>query len=87
MSDRTRSTVRLPGRLALQLGHVLETGMGFQVVDLVLADGRVLAGVVVLNAELAEIPDSAGSVDPAAILDLRPTSGALGPNDSPSRAG
>lgn len=77
----------LPQRLSQSLMKLPETGMGFQVVDLVLADGRVLAGVVVLNAELAEIPDSAGSVDPAAILDLRPTSEGLGPGDAPSRAG
>jgi hypothetical protein len=46
-----------------------ESGMGYQRVDVRLADGRVLRDVVVFNAEEIEIPDDIG---PASIADLRP---------------
>lgn len=75
MASRSDPTVPLPQRLTRQLLEIPETGMGFQVVDLVLTDGRVLPRVIVLNAEIAEIPDAAGAVDPALVLGVRPSAG------------
>ena len=46
-----------------------ESGMGYQRVDIRLADGRELRDVMVFNAEELEIPDDVG---PAAIADVRP---------------
>ena len=45
-----------------------ESGMGYQRVDVRLADGRVLRDLVVFNAEELEVPDEVG---PATIADVR----------------
>ena len=45
-----------------------ESGMGYQRVDVQFADGRHLENVVVLNAELIEVPDA---FDRAEVQDLR----------------
>ena len=45
-----------------------ESGMGYQRVDVKLADGRELKDAVVLNAELLEVPDDFGLVT---IADIR----------------
>jgi hypothetical protein len=48
-----------------------ETGMGYQLVDLVLADGRVVAGVPVFNSEVANLPDAFSDVAASDIADVR----------------
>lgn len=45
-----------------------ESGMGYQRVDIRLADGRQLKGAIVLNCELLEVPDDF-SVD--GVLDIQ----------------
>lgn len=48
-----------------------ESGMGFQVVDLVLADGRVVPNVTIFNCEIANLPDSFRDVRPSDVADVR----------------
>ncbi|WP_181701931.1 hypothetical protein [Chthonobacter albigriseus] len=62
--------VQLPDPLVRKLIALPETGMGYQLVDLSLADGRVVRRVQVLNSELALIPDDFGTVDPASVRDV-----------------
>ncbi|MBA3519804.1 MAG: hypothetical protein H0T75_19680 [Rhizobiales bacterium] len=64
-----RITLREP--LIKKLVALPETGMGFQFVDLMLGDGRVVPNVVVLNAEVADIPDGVESVQESDIVDVR----------------
>lgn len=45
-----------------------ESGMGYQRVDVTMADGRELKNAVVLNAELLEVPEEFGA---ATIADIR----------------
>ncbi len=60
--------VKLDDRLVKKLLSLPESGMGYQRVDLRLADGRELQDVVVFNAEEVDLPDSAARVG---IADLR----------------
>ena len=61
--------IKLDERLVRKLLAFPESGMGYQRVDLVLADGRVLRDTFVFNAEEADLPDTTG---PVAITDVRP---------------
>jgi len=45
-----------------------ESGMGFQRVDVTMADGRQLRSVVVLNAEWLDVPAECGA---ATVVDIR----------------
>jgi hypothetical protein len=60
--DLTRKLIGLP-----------ETGMGYQLVDLVLDDGRMVSRVMVFNAEVAEI-DELGTLTADRIVDVRVSS-------------
>jgi len=49
-----------------------ESGMGYQCVDVTMADGRKLNGAVVLNAELLEVPTD---FEQATVSDIRLATG------------
>jgi hypothetical protein len=48
-----------------------ESGMGYQVVDLILADGRVISNVSVFNSELAAVPESLRDLKSSDVADVR----------------
>lgn len=48
-----------------------ETGMGYQIVDLLLADGRVVPNVTIFNCEIANLPDTFGNLTPSDVSDVR----------------
>jgi hypothetical protein len=48
-----------------------ETGMGYQIVDLILTDGRVVPNVTIFNAEIADLPDEFSGVKPSDVTDVR----------------
>lgn len=52
------TTVHLPARWIQQLVRLPESGMGYQKVNIVLKEGKVLKGVIVLNAEEAQAPEA-----------------------------
>jgi len=60
--------IRLEPRWTKRLLELPESGMGYQRVDIRLADGRELKDVVVFNAEEIEVPDEFAR---AQIKDLR----------------
>jgi hypothetical protein len=60
--------IKLERRFVNRLLEQPESGMGYQRVDIRLADGRELKDVVVFNAEEAELPDEFGH---AKIEDVR----------------
>jgi hypothetical protein len=50
-------TIRLPEKWARFLRHQPESGMGYQRVDVLLANNRKITDAVVFNAEEIELPD------------------------------
>jgi hypothetical protein len=48
-----------------------ETGMGYQVVDLVLSDGRIVPDVMIFNCEIANLPESYRGIRPSDVADIR----------------
>lgn len=64
--------MRLALRPALvdKLAALPENGMGYQIVDLLLRSGAEVSGVVVFNAEEADIPDRLAVIE-ADIADVR----------------
>jgi len=50
-----------------------ESGMGYQVVDLVLIDGRVVRDVVIFNCEIASLPEDLRDVRSSDVADVRPS--------------
>jgi len=60
--------IKLDKRLVERLLTLPESGMGYQRVDVKMADGRELKNAVVLNAELLELPDDFG---PATVTEIR----------------
>jgi hypothetical protein len=48
-----------------------ENGMGYQIVDLVLVDGRIVPSVPVFNAEIARLPDDFSDITASDIADVR----------------
>lgn len=52
-----------------------ETGMGYQLVDLVLFDGRVVQRVPVFNSEIANLPETFRDVTASDIADVRLSGG------------
>jgi hypothetical protein len=60
--------IKLDKRLVERLLKLPESGMGYQRVDVKMADGRELKNAVVLNAELLELPDDFG---PATVTEIR----------------
>lgn len=63
--------VKLDQRLVKKLLALPESGMGYQRVDLILADGRIVRDALVFNAEEADLPGVTGAV---AVTDVRPAS-------------
>jgi hypothetical protein len=61
--------IKLDRRWTERLLELPESGMGYQRVDVRLADGRELKDVVVFNAVELEVPDEVG---PATVTDVRP---------------
>lgn len=61
--------IKLDRRWTERLLELPESGMGYQRVDVRLADGRELKDLVVFNAEELEVPDEVG---PATVTDVRP---------------
>lgn len=57
-----------------------ETGMGYQLVDLLLVDGRVVPGIAVFNSEIANLPDAFSDVAASDIADVRLSSRAVFPH-------
>jgi hypothetical protein len=49
--------IKLERRFVERLANLPESGMGFQRVDLRLADGREVRDVLVFNTEEADVPD------------------------------
>lgn len=49
-----------------------ENGMGYQIVDLVLADGRIVPNVMIFNCEIADLPESFRDIRPSDVTDVRP---------------
>ncbi|MFA6264750.1 MAG: hypothetical protein WC670_03415 [Pseudolabrys sp.] len=47
-----------------------ETGMGYQIVDLVLLDGRIVPNVKIFNCEVASLPDSYRNIGPSDVADI-----------------
>jgi hypothetical protein len=56
-----------------RLVNMPETGMGYQVVDLILRDGRVVPNVIVFNSEIANLPEEFRDVRPSDVADVRLT--------------
>lgn len=61
--------VQLEPRWVKRLSRLPESGMGYHRVDVLTADGRTLRDLVVLNAEVINLPDDIGKVT---ISDLQP---------------
>lgn len=61
--------IQLPQKWVDVLVSSPETGMGYQVVDLTLTDGRTLHGVRVYNCEVLALPEEM-SVRPEEIEDI-----------------
>ena len=54
-----------------RLINMPETGMGYQIVDLLLADGRVVPNVTIFNCEVVNLPDAFVNISPSDISDVR----------------
>ncbi|XSG80952.1 MAG: hypothetical protein ACPW61_07530 [Methyloligella sp. ZOD6] len=54
-----------------KLVELPESGMGFQMVDLKLADGRTVPNVPVFNSEIAQLPDTYRGIAPADVIEVR----------------
>ncbi|MBU3666219.1 MAG: hypothetical protein FGM15_10155 [Chthoniobacterales bacterium] len=50
-------SVTLPAKWIDRLAHLPESGMGWQRVDVELADGRRLENCIVRNAEVLDVPE------------------------------
>lgn len=61
--------IHLDVRWVKRLRELPEAGMGYHRVDVLTADGRTLRDVIVLNSEIIELPDEAGTVT---IRELQP---------------
>ncbi|MBX9842127.1 MAG: hypothetical protein K2Z80_10010 [Xanthobacteraceae bacterium] len=63
--------IELRSELVDRLLALPESGMGYQLVDLILTDGRVVPNVKVFNCEIADLPDIFRSLSAADIADVR----------------
>ena len=63
--------LQLKSKIVDRLLALPESGMGYQVVDLVLSDGRIIPNVTILNGEIATLPDSL-RISSSEIADVRP---------------
>jgi hypothetical protein len=64
--------LQLQSAIVSRLLRFPEDGMGYQIVDLVLVDGRVIPNVTVLNGEIANLPESLRGIRASEIADVRP---------------
>jgi hypothetical protein len=55
-----------------RLTSMPESGMGYQVVDLILVDGRIVPNVVVFNSEIANLPDEFRDLRSSDVTDVQP---------------
>lgn len=62
-------TVPLPPTITRDLVRLPKSGMGYQIVDLLLQDGRRIDKVTVVNADTVLLP-GARTIDPEAIADI-----------------
>jgi len=62
------TTIQLSSKWRHKLAELPESGMGYQLVDVDLQDGRVLSGLMVFNCEECQ---SEVSFDPNDIVDIR----------------
>jgi len=53
MENKVRVT--LPDKFIAQLVQMPETGMGYQIVDIVLTNGKVLKNIIIFNSSILEI--------------------------------
>ena len=60
----------LGARWSKHLCEMPETGMGYQVVDVVLRSGERVCDVLVFNAQEVEWPTERGPIDPEDIVDI-----------------
>jgi hypothetical protein len=63
--------IELQKKIIDRLITLPETGMGYQLVDLVLSDGRIVPNVAIFNCEIANLPDNYGDVRPSDVTDVR----------------
>ena len=68
---RSRMQLELNKKTVNRLLTLPESGMGYQLVDLLLVDGRVVPSVPVFNSEIANLPDSFRDVRASDIADVR----------------
>lgn len=64
--------ITLLPQIVEKLSTVPEAGMGYQIVEIVLRDGRHLRGLEVIDSTLLNIPDRMGHVEASDIVDIRP---------------
>lgn len=62
--------ITLADTMVRKLAALPEAGMGYQLVDVALSDGRKLEGLVVIDSTLLDVPAAAGAVDAADIMDI-----------------
>jgi len=63
--------VELRSELINRLLALPESGMGHQLVDLILTDGRIVPNVVIFNCEIANLPDAFRDIRTSDIADVR----------------
>lgn len=63
--------IELRSELINRLVALPESGMGYQLVDLILVDGRIVPNVKVFNCEIANLPDTFGGLRASDIADVR----------------
>lgn len=61
----------LDRQLSDRLARLPESGMGYQIVDLMLRNGSMISDVLVLNAQIAKVPDDGRVANSAEIVDFR----------------
>lgn len=61
--------LRLDNRWSEKLKGWPESGMGYQLVDVTMSDGRTLAKAIVLNAEWIEVPNEFVGAE---LVEMRP---------------
>lgn len=61
--------LKLAKRWTEKLKALPESGMGYQLVDVVMKDGRRLQSAVALNAEWLEVPDEFGRAE---VIEISP---------------
>ena len=68
-----KMTIKLNDYWSQRLVQMPETGMGYQKVDLIFKDGRILSGLIVLNAEDCKTEEAFNVADIADIKINRPS--------------